>query len=273
MLKSVQVADYRIKPRTKVNLARLSSDDTSGLPSDSAVIAEMISANVAKLQKLQDRLYAEHKHKVLFVFQAADTGGKDGVIRTICRGMDPAGVHVAAFKSPSKRELEHDPLWRVHQEAPRNGHIHIFNRSHYEDVIYPRVHGGLDDKAAKKRLSHINDFERMLADEGTTIVKFFLHISKAEQKKRLEARRDDPDKQWKLDPADLRDRSFWDDYERYYSETISATSTPHAYWYVVPANSKKVRDLIVSSIALKALQDLKIGTPKPIMDVTKLEIV
>jgi PPK2 family polyphosphate:nucleotide phosphotransferase len=273
MRNPVRLTDYRVRPGTRVHLSRISPDDTRALPSDSTLVASLIASNVDKLRKLQERLYAEHLHKVLFVFQAADTGGKDGVIRTICRGMDPAGVHVAAFKSPSKRELEHDPLWRVHQEAPRNGHIHIFNRSHYEDVIYPRIHGGLDARGAKRRMGHINDFERMLAEEGTTIVKFYLLISKAEQKKRLEARRDDPEKQWKLDPADLRDRKLWDEYERYYSEVLSATSTRHAYWYVVPANSKKIRDLIVSSIALQALKGLGITTPRPLMDVSGLEIV
>lgn len=264
---------YRVKPGTKVDLADYHPDQTPCIPDDIASVKIAILENSAKLQKIQERMYAEHIHKVLFVFQAADCGGKDGAIEKLCSGMNPAGVHVAAFKSPSKRELEHDYLWRVHHEVPRNGHIGIFNRSHYEDVLYPRVHEGMTPKMAERRFGHINDWERMLTDEGMTIVKFFLHISKDEQKRRLEARRDDPEKRWKLEPADLKERKFWSEYERFYSEAISATSTKYANWYIIPANNKKKRDLILSTIALKTLQDLDIRTPKPVMDVSKLEIV
>ncbi len=269
----MRMKDYRVKPGHKVDLDELDPDETPGAPDDKAKVEERTTANLEHIDKLQERFYVEHKHKLLLVMQALDTGGKDGAIRNLCRGMNPAGVKVASFKSPTPVELDHDPLWRVHPHVPAKGMISIFNRSHYEDVLYPRVHDQIDRHTVKRRFDSIRHFERMLVDEGATIVKFFLHISKAEQRERLLARQDDPEKNWKLSPSDIAERKFWDDYQKVYADAISHTSTKHAPWFIIPANSKKKRDLIISHIVRKTLESLKIGVPEATMDVTKIVIV
>ena len=208
-------------------------------------------------------LYAQNAHRVLLVLQAMDSGGKDGTIRHVFRDVDPIGVRMRSFKKPSARELAHDYLWRVHPHVPGDGELVVFNRSHYEDVLVVRVHDWIDDDLAEKRFRHIRAFEQMLADEGTTIIKVFLHISKDEQAERLQARLDEPDKNWKFSKGDLAERELWDDYQRVYEEAISETSTKDAPWYVVPADRKWYRNLAVSQNLIDTLEDLDLRYPDP----------
>ncbi len=221
-----------------------------------------------ELADLQEVLYAEGKHKVLIVIQAMDTGGKDGTIRAVFEGVNPQGVRVASFKVPTAQELAHDYLWRVHQKVPGKGELVIFNRSHYEDVLVVRVHGLIDDKEARRRFNQINDFERMLAQQGTLILKFFLHISKDEQRERLLERIDIPSKQWKFNPGDIKERELWGAYMKAFQNAIAATSTDYAPWYVVPANRNWYRNLIVASVIVDALKGLKMKYPVPSEDYT-----
>ncbi len=215
----------------------------------------------ARLEALQELLYADGRHKLLVVFQGIDTSGKDGSIRHIFDRVNPAGVRVASFKKPTPEELGHDYLWRVHRHTPKNGEIVIFNRSHYEDVLVVRVHGLVPEERWRKRYEHINAFEKLLADEGTTILKFFLHISKDEQKERLEERLEDPAKHWKFDANDLKERARWDDYTAAYEEALAQTSTPWAPWYVIPANRKWYRNLVISSVLVDTLEGLGLRPP------------
>ena len=223
-------------------------------------------AEVAKLDQeldaLQELLYAQHKHKVLIVLQAMDTGGKDGAIQHVFDGVNPQGVRVARFDVPTQEELDHDYLWRVHKAMPANGEIVIFNRSHYEDVLVVRVHNLVPPKVWKKRFGQINHFEHYLADNGTTILKFFLHIDKDEQKKRLQARLDDPTKHWKFRLGDLAERKLWSDYMQAYEDVLSKTSTKYAPWFIVPSNRKWVRDLVISSVLVDTLKNLKMKFPE-----------
>jgi PPK2 family polyphosphate:nucleotide phosphotransferase len=202
-----------------------------------------------------------------------DTAGKDSTIRLVFDGVNPQGVKVASFKAPTPEELAHDFLWRVHAKTPARGEIVIFNRSHYEDVLITRVNGWIDADTCKARYRHINEFEQLLAENGTTILKFYLHITRDEQKKRLIERRDDPAKQWKFNPGDLATRVQWDGYMDAYSDAIAATSTRHAPWYVVPANSKLQRNLIISSAICDALEGLKMDYPKPAPGIAEIEVV
>jgi PPK2 family polyphosphate:nucleotide phosphotransferase len=255
--------DYRVKPGSKVILTKWDPDDARGFDGDKkAGEQELLKLN-KRLEALQELLYAEHKHKVLVVLQGMDTSGKDGVIRHVFEGVNPQGVRVAAFKQPTEEELRHDYLWRVHQQTPGSGEIVIFNRSHYEDVLVVRVHNIVPDKVWKRRYDHINRFERQLADEGATILKFFLHITPDEQKKRLQERLDDADKQWKFNVGDLAERKFWADYQLAYEEVLSRTSTSSAPWYIVPANKKWRRNLVISTVLVTALEKLKMRYPQP----------
>jgi PPK2 family polyphosphate:nucleotide phosphotransferase len=224
-------------------------------------LAELEKLN-DKLEALQELLFAEHKHKVLIVLQAMDTGGKDGAIRRVFDGVNPAGVRVASFKAPTAEELDHDYLWRIHRQVPGKGEMVIFNRSHYEDVLVVRVHNYVPPEVWKKRFDQINEFEQMLAESGTTILKFYLHINKDEQKERLQARLDDPTKRWKFRLGDLEERKLWDNYMEAYEDVLSKTSTEYAPWYIVPANRKWYRDLVISSILVKTLEDLKMKYPE-----------
>ncbi len=216
-----------------------------------------------ELSRLQELLYAENKHKLLIILQATDTGGKDGVIRRVFMGVNPQGVRVANFKVPTPIELAHDYLWRVHRQTPATGEIVIFNRSHYEDVLVVRVHQLAPKTVWKRRYEHINEFERLLADEGTTILKFFLHISRDEQKKRLLSRLDQPDKNWKFNPGDLKDRALWGDYQQAYQDMLNRTSTNWAPWYIVPANRKWYRNLLIAEIIVGTLKSLNMRFPPP----------
>ncbi|OHE61596.1 MAG: polyphosphate kinase, partial [Thiobacillus sp. GWE1_62_9] len=225
-------ADTRIAPDAKVKLAKWDADDTDIIGKDKSDARDQLDEYRARLETLQELLYAEGRHKLLIVLQAMDTAGKDSTIRHVFQGVDPLGVKVASFKAPTPYELARDYLWRVHHHVPGAGEIAIFNRSHYEDVLITRVNGWIDAAECKRRYRQINDFERMLAETGTTILKFYLHISKDEQKKRLEERRDTPEKQWKFHPGDLAVREQWDDYMEAYEAALSATSTGHAPWHV-----------------------------------------
>lgn len=216
-----------------------------------------------KILDLQERLYAEGKQSLLIIFQAMDTGGKDGVIKKVFSGVNPAGVYVASFKAPSLEELAHDFLWRVHPHTPGKGYIGIFNRSHYEDVLVVRVNGLVPESVWKARYDHINGFERLLADSGTRILKFYLHISKDEQKERLQSRLDNPDKNWKFAVGDLPVRERWNDYMAAYGDALTKCNTDYAPWFIVPANHKWYRDLFVTRMLLETLEAMNPQYPPP----------
>ena len=224
------------------------------------------------LEELQELLYAEHRHKVLIVLQATDTGGKDGVIRHVFDGVNPQGVRVASFKKPTPRELAHDYLSRVHRRVPGKGEITIFNRSHYEDVLVVRVHRLVPEAVWSKRYDQINAFERMLWEEGTTILKFFLHIDADEQKSRLQARLDRSDKRWKFNPGDLEERKLWPEYTAAYEALLSRTSTVWAPWHIVPANRKWYRNLVVGTVIIDALKAFHMRYPEPDFDPSAVTI-
>lgn len=215
-----------------------------------------------ELQLLQKVQYAENKRRVLVVIQAMDTGGKDGVVKHVFSQVDPQGLNVKSFKKPSEEELRHDFLWRIHQQVPGNGHITVFNRSHYEDIVAVRVKKLYPEKVWKARYEHVINFERLLAAEGTVIVKFFLHISKEEQKRRLEARLENPAKHWKFNPDDLKDRVRWGDFMEAYEDVIRKTSKEHAPWYVIPSDRKWYRNLCVARIMVDTLKRLDMRYPE-----------
>ncbi|MBL7064064.1 MAG: polyphosphate kinase 2 family protein [Anaerolineae bacterium] len=254
---------YRVKPGSQIDLSQWDPNDKSTFDGSKREAREALRALNERLEALQELLYAEDKHKVLIVLQAMDTGGKDGTIRHVFEGVNPQGVKVTGFKAPTLEELAHDYLWRVHKQTPSQGEIVIFNRSHYEDVLVVRVHNLVPPAVWGRRYAHINDFERMLADEGTTILKFFLHISLDEQKERLQARLDEPDKRWKFSLGDLDERKLWPDYMRAYEDVLSKTSTEWAPWYIVPANRKWYRNLVVATVLVEALEGLDMRYPQP----------
>jgi PPK2 family polyphosphate:nucleotide phosphotransferase len=256
----------------KLNLAKIDPQGTCGYAGDKADTVARLAELNAKLAALQNLLYAEHKRRVLIVLQAMDTGGKDGCIRKAFTGVNPQGVRIVSFKAPTPAELDHDYLWRIHQHTPAKGDMVVFNRSHYEDVLITRVHGWITEAQCQKRYAHIRDFERMLADEGTTILKFFLHISKDEQKQRLKDRLEDPAKRWKFNVGDLEERKLWDGYMDAYQAAMRATSTADAPWHIVPANRKWVRDLYVAQVLVETLESLKMAYPKAAPGLDKLKI-
>ncbi|MCC7352287.1 MAG: polyphosphate kinase 2 family protein [Anaerolineae bacterium] len=253
---------HRVPPDTPIDLGQWDPNDTGGSQGGKAEARERLSQLNKELERLQELLYAEHKHKILVVLQAMDTGGKDSTIRHVFEGVNPQGVRVANFKVPTPKELDHDYLWRVHKEVPGKGEIVIFNRSHYEDVLVVRVRNLVPPKVWGKRYDHINEFEKMLAEEGATILKFFLYISLDEQKKRLQKRLDDPCKRWKFNAADLKERALWPEYMRAYEDALSKTSTEWAPWYIVPANHKWYRNLVVANIIVETLQRLDMRYPE-----------
>ena len=226
----------------------------------------------SELETLQELLFAEGKHKILIVLQAMDTGGKDGTIRHVFEGVNPQGVKVASFKAPTRQELAHDYLWRVHKHTPGKGEIVIFNRSHYEDVLVVRVHDLVPETVWSKRYEHISAFEKTLTDEGTTILKFYLHIDKDEQKERLQARLDEPHKNWKFSLGDLEERKLWDQYTDAFEDALEKTSTESSPWYVIPANRKWYRNLVISSIIIEKLKSLNMSYPDPEDDLSGVVI-
>ena len=259
---------YRVEEGSRVDLADWDPADQSQFAGGKQDGEKATARLNKRLEELQETLWADRRHRLLVVLQAMDTGGKDGTIRKVFEGVNPAGVRVATFKAPTASELAHDYLWRVHPHVPGDGEITIFNRSHYEDVLVVRVHDLVPRERWEKRYGHLVDFERLLADEGTTILKFFLHISEDEQRRRLQARIDDPTKHWKFSLGDLDERKHWDDYQRAYEEAISNTSTRFAPWYVVPANRKWYRDLVVANVLVKALEAMELRYPPPKQDLT-----
>jgi PPK2 family polyphosphate:nucleotide phosphotransferase len=234
----------------------------------------LTSELIGQIAHFQEMLFAGHKQKLLLVLQGMDTSGKDGTTRALFSEskISPMGLRAVGFTAPSERERAHDYLWRVHVHVPGAGQIAVFNRSHYEDVLVPRVLGDIDGKETKRRYAQIRDFERMLSETGTTILKIFLHISKDEQKERLQERLDDPEKHWKFDPADLAARAQWDSYQRAYEDAIGATNADHAPWYIVPADSKTHRNLIVAHLLLETMQDMKLAWPAPKADLDKVKV-
>jgi PPK2 family polyphosphate:nucleotide phosphotransferase len=254
---------FRIQPGTRVHLAKRDPADKSAVPASKGERLARLAALAPRIDALQDLLYAERRHKVLVVLQGMDTAGKDGTIRHVFSTVDPLGVRAVSFRAPVGEELEHDFLWRVHRQVPRRGELVIFNRSHYEDVLIVRVHQEIALDECQRRYEHINGFERTLTEHGMTILKFFLHISQDEQRQRLQERLDDPRKHWKFNPGDLQERKHWDAYMQAYEDAIAATSTACAPWYVVPADSKSTRNLIVSSILIQELEALKMQYPRP----------
>jgi PPK2 family polyphosphate:nucleotide phosphotransferase len=230
-----------------------------------------IQANLQKMDQLQYLMYAENKHSLLIVLQGLDAAGKDGVVRHVLTGMNPEGCVSVNFKQPTKEELEHDFLWRVHPRVPARGSVAIFNRSHYEDVLVARVHGLVPEKIWSKRYDQINDFERLIVTENnTTILKFFLHISKAEQLDRFKKRLDDPGRQWKISDTDYKEREYWGDYVEAFEDVLNKTSTEHAPWFIIPSNHKWFRDLAISQIIVRQMKDMDMQLPKPTVDLAEI---
>lgn len=260
-----------VTPGEPIRLADYDPNDTAEYDKDSA--KKVLKRNTKRLLELQEVLWAEGKHAVLIVLQGMDASGKDGTIEHVFHGVNPQGCHVTGFKVPTKEELEHDFLWRIHKAAPRRGMIGIFNRSQYEDVLVVRVENLAPEEVWSKRYEQINHFEKLLADTGTVILKFYLHISKDEQKERFEARRQDRTKMWKFSEEDVAKRRLWDDYMAAYEDAINRCSTPWAPWTIVPANRKWYRNLVVSQALVDALEGLDLQYPPPEPGIDEIEIV
>ncbi|MFQ5401214.1 MAG: polyphosphate kinase 2 family protein [Anaerolineae bacterium] len=246
---------HRLKPERPIRLAEMPTKGKQFYPDREAAETEFRSLR-RELAELQARLYAEGKHKLLVVLQAMDAGGKDGAIRRVFRGVNPQGVRVTSFKVPSKREMAHDFLWRIHREVPPKGMIGVFNRSHYEDVLVVRVHELVPESTWRPRFEHINQFEKLLTDTGTTLLKFYLHISPKEQKRRFQARLDDPTKHWKFSLEDLEKRKLWDTYMTAYEDVLNRCTTPWAPWYVIPADQKWYRNLAIARVIVNTIREL-----------------
>jgi len=251
---------YRANPK-KFALKDFKPTDKSERSSSKEQDAFELTKLATEINALQDILNAEGKRKVLLLLQGMDASGKDGTVRHVFSECDPLGIRLASFKAPSSEELAHDYLWRVHAEVPKAGELVIFNRSHYEDVLIVKVHEWIDDAECERRYQQINDFEKLLTDTGTTIIKCFLHISKEEQKNRMQERLDDPTKTWKFNPNDLKERALWPKYMQAYETAIKATSTDYAPWYIVPADSKTNRNLLISRLLLQTLKNLDLKYP------------
>lgn len=259
--KSLADHPFRIRPGQSVDLKTHPTRDETLFPMEKIEGQDLMKDFVEEIDDLQTLFYAEGNHRLLVVFQAMDTGGKDGTIRSVFQTMDPQGVRCPSFKKPSEKELSHDFLWRIHQQVPGNGEVVIFNRSHYEDIIAVRVRNIFPEPVWSRRYEHIVNFEKMLTDEGTTILKIFLHISKDEQKERLQSRLDEPDKNWKFNPGDLEDRALWDKFMTAYGDVLGKTSTDNAPWYVIPADRKWYRNLIVARIVIDTMKGLGMKYP------------
>ncbi len=266
------LSSLQVRSGKRFRIASVDPDSTPGWKGDKAAAKAAALKLNDRLEQLQELMYAEHRHKLLVVLQAMDTGGKDGTIRRVFDGVNPVGVRVASFKAPTPVELDHDYLWRAHAQVPGRGELTIFNRSHYEDVLVVRVHEFVPERVWRRRFAQIRDFERMLAEEGTTIVKFFLHISQEEQKQRLQARLDDRENQWKFNPGDLKERELWDKYMQAFQDAVGETSTDFAPWYVVPANKKWYRDWAILKILVDTLEGMKLAYPKPTFDPKTIRI-
>ncbi|MDD4775338.1 MAG: polyphosphate kinase 2 family protein [Syntrophomonas sp.] len=264
--------DFRAKPGNKLNLTKVSTDYTAGYGSKEEA-QQRIEKNIERMARIQDILYAQDKYAVLIIIQAMDAAGKDGVIKHVMSGLNPQGTMVHSFKVPSPEELDHDYLWRYNKALPERGRIGIFNRSYYEDVLVVRVHNLVEKQQRlpaefingdiwKQRLEDIRNFERYLHGNGMVIMKFYLHVSKQEQKQRLLARLDEPDKNWKFNSGDLQERQHWEQYREYYEEAIEATDKDYAPWYIIPADKKWFARLAISEIIADNLESLKLEYPQ-----------
>jgi PPK2 family polyphosphate:nucleotide phosphotransferase len=265
---AVDTDRYRVDAGQAADLAHRDPSDQSLFNGGKKAGKTALTKLNKRLEDLQELFHADSRHRLLVVLQATDSGGKDGTIRSVFDGVNPLGVKVASFKKPTEKELAHDYLWRIHPHVPGNGEITIFNRSHYEDVLVVRVHNLVPELQWRRRYQQIVDFERLLVEEGTTILKFFLHISKDEQRERLQDRVDDPEKHWKFSLADLDERKRWDDYQAAFEEAISRTSTGFAPWYVIPANRKWYRNIVVAKILIETLESLDLRFPPSEEDLT-----
>jgi len=261
----------RVKPGAKVALADIDPAGTHGFEKGRDLEAAL-AKNIARIDELQYLMYAEHRRALLVVLQGIDASGKDGTIRHVMTGFNPQGCRVTPFKAPTPEELSHDFLWRIHHVVPGKGDVAIFNRSHYEDVLVVRVHELVPAPVWNRRYDQINDFERYLAENGVVIVKVFLHISKDEQKRRLERRIEDSTRQWKVALSDFEERKRWKDYQRAYEDAITKCNTKDAPWYVVPADKKWFRNLAVSQILVETLEALDMRFPKPTVDLASLKL-
>jgi PPK2 family polyphosphate:nucleotide phosphotransferase len=259
-------AALRVRPGTRVDLGKVDPGATHGHKREAS--ATELAVGIDRLTDLQDRIWAEGRHKVLVVLQGIDAAGKDGTVRHVMSAFNPQGCSVTPFKAPSADELAHDYLWRIHRRVPGKGEIVVFNRSHYEDVLVVRVHDLVPKEVWSRRYDEINAFEKLLADEGTTIVKFFLLIDRDEQRARFQARLDDPTKRWKFRTGDLEERKRWDDYVAAFEDMLERCSTDVAPWYVIPANRKWFRNLAVAEILADTLDELKPRYPEPEEDLT-----
>ena len=262
-MKKINLSPWRIRQGSACDLNDFSTQPEGVWSLAEDEVRRQTQKLSVRLNKLQNTLHASNSHSVLLVLQGMDTSGKDGVIRHVFANVSPLGVRAVPFSAPSEAELKHDFLWRIHDKVPARGELVIFNRSHYEDVLVTRVHKLIDKSTCSKRYEHIKNFESLLHDTGTTVIKCYLHISKSEQKKRLQERMDDPGKHWKLQPSDFADRKLWPKFISAYEDTISATSTKNAPWYVVPADSKPHRDLFIATLLVQTLESLDLTLPKP----------
>jgi PPK2 family polyphosphate:nucleotide phosphotransferase len=259
---------FIVKPGDKARLSKRDADDTRGINKAEADTGP----HIEELGKLQDVLYADKRYSLLVVLQTVDAGGKDGSIRHIFSGVNPQGCQVTSFKEPTPEELDHDFLWRVHRAVPGRGFIGIFNRSHYEDVLVARVHKLVPKGVWRERYGQINDFEKELDENGVRILKFYLHISKEEQLRRLQARLTDPQKNWKLSPLDFRERKHWDDYMAAYEEALTECSTKHAPWHVIPSDHKWFRNYAIGAVVNETLKGLKLRYPPAKIDFSKMRL-
>jgi PPK2 family polyphosphate:nucleotide phosphotransferase len=266
----MNITPYEIDSDSKFKIADIKTDDTSKFEGKNEV-ENILAENILKIDKLQDKLHAQDKYSLLIIFQAMDTAGKDGAIKHVMAGLNPQATHVHSFKQPSLEELDHDYLWRASKNLPERGQIGIFNRSYYEDVLVVRVHDlvkkqhlpqeFITDNIWRDRFRQIRDYEKYLHENGIVILKFFLHISKEEQKKRLLARIDDKSKNWKFEESDIKERQFWDDYQMCYQDAIRETSAKHAPWFVVPSDKKWFSRLVISEVIVQAMQKLNLEYP------------
>ncbi|MFO7649974.1 MAG: polyphosphate kinase 2 family protein [bacterium] len=263
--------EFIVQPGAKVRLDRIDPAGCAGF-ADKAAANGLLEKDQRRLEELRYLLFAESRAALLVVLQGLDAAGKDGVVRQVMLGVSPQSCRVTSFRVPSAEELAHDFLWRVHRAVPGRGEIGIFNRSHYEDVLIVRVHNLVPEKRWRGRYDEINDFERMLARNGTHILKFFLHISRDEQRRRLQQRLADPTKNWKMSLGDLREREHWDDYQQAYEEALSRCSTDWAPWFVIPSDRKWFRNLAISEIIVEKLESLKMRFPKPDFDPTTITV-
>jgi PPK2 family polyphosphate:nucleotide phosphotransferase len=263
---------FLVHPRHPLHLEHI-DPGFKGEAATEALAAQHTAHFLARLDHLQPMLWAQKQHAVLVILQGLDASGKDGTVGHVFSALNPQGISTVSFKEPTPLELEHDFLWRVHPHAPGKGQIAIFNRSHYEDVLVPRVHGQIDEATWTERYALIEHFERGLVAAGTVIVKFFLHISRAEQLRRFRQRLDDPERNWKISEADYIERERWHDYLRAYEDALSATSTPSAPWYVIPADHKWFRNLAISQIVAAALDELPLAYPPPAVDLRQVRVL